>query len=179
MKTLIKIFALIFLTIGFISCDAVDDAINDLTEVDFDTTLSESFLVNLESGNDMDVSDSVVVNIDNDDTHDYLSKIEAVKINSLTYRVTSHSGDDTAYVDVDFLADQTILMSHDNVVIKHASDNATVFNVTDVAMLNAIATKLKNGADVTMGISGISNSEGPTDFVIVVTVNVTVTANAS
>ena len=70
MKTLIKIFALIFLTIGFISCDIVDDAVDDLTEFDFDTTLTDSFLVNLLDGNDMDVSDSVIVSIDNDDTHD-------------------------------------------------------------------------------------------------------------
>lgn len=178
MKKLIRIFAIVILTVGFTTCDAIDDAVDELTEVDFDTTLTDNFPVNLESGNDMDVSSSVIVSIDNNDTHDYLSKIKAVKINSLTYRVTSHNGDDTANVDVDFFADQTILMNH-AIVIKDAFDTGTLFEVTDVATLNAIATKLKNGNNVTMGISGISNSEGPTNFVITVTVAVTVTASAT
>lgn len=178
MKKLIKIFAIIFLTFGLISCDEVKDAIDEITEVEFNTTLTESFAMTLESGNEMNVSQSKAISIDNDDTHDYLSKIESVSINSLTYKVTNHSGDDTANADVDFFADQTILNSH-IIVIKEVSDAGTVFEITDVAYLNEIATKLKNGSSVLMGMSGTSNSEGITTFTVVVTIDVEVTANAS
>ena len=177
MKKLIKIFAIIFLTIGFTSCDAIDDAIDDITEIDFNTTLTESYVVTLESGNDMDVSQSKTISIDNDDTHDYLSKINGVSITSLTYRITSHNGDDTANADVDFFADQTVLMSQ-YIVIKEALDAGEPFEVTNVTYLNEIATKLKNGDSVLMGMSGTSNSEGVTTFTVEVTIEVKVTASA-
>ena len=178
MKKLIKIFAIIILTIGFTSCDAIDDAVDDLTEVDFTTTLIESFAVTLESGNDLDISKSISVNIDNDDTHDYLSKITGVKINSLTYKVTNHSGDDTANLDAIFFADLAEMMNH-SIVIKEASNFGTIFEVTDVSYFNAIASKLKNGDNVLLGLRGVSNSEGETTFDVEVTVNVKVTASAT
>ena len=178
MNKLIKILGIIFLTIGLASCDEVKDAIDDITEVEFNTTLMESIPVTLESGIEMNVSQSTTISIDNDDTHDYLSKIESVSINSLTYKVTNHFGDDTANADVDFYADQTVLNSH-NIVIKEVSDAGTVFEITDVNSLNEIATKLENGSNVTIGMSGTANSEGVTTFTVEVTIDVKVTANAT
>ena len=178
MNKLIRFSAFIILTFGIIACDEVKDAINEITEINFNTTLTDSFAVTIESGNEMNVSQSVSISIDNDDTHDYLSKIESVSINSLTYKIISHSGDDTANAAVDFFADQTVLMSH-NIVIKEAFDNGTIFQVTDVDYLNEIATKLENGSSVLMGMSGVSNSEGATNFTVEVTIDVKVTANAT
>ncbi len=179
MKKLIKFFAIIILTFGFTTCDKIDDAVDDLTEFDFNTTLTENFAVTLENGSGMDISKSVSVNVDNDETHEYLSKIKSVKINSLTYQVTNHSGeDDTANLDAIFFADQTDMMNQ-IITIKEASEAGTIFEVTDVTYLNSIASKLKNGDNVLLGVRGKSNSEGPTDFVVFVTANVKVTASAT
>ncbi len=169
-------FAIFILIFGFTTCDKIDDAINDLTEIDIDTNLTESITVTLEDGVDKIFSEVENLKIDNPDTHEYLSNITDVKIISLTYRIASYNGDNKATAtDVRFFADKKEMMKHDVITIADIDS----FQVPDTTNFDAIVSKLKGGTAVEIGISGVSNSMGITNFVVEVTANVKITASAN
>lgn len=172
MKNLIKFLAALLLLVGYTSCDELDE----LTEVDLNTSVTEQIAVNVDSGENVMLDSGVMVNIDNPDTHDYLNKIQTVRINSLTYKVINFIGDLSGTMTVDLLADGAILATHTNVVV--ANEEYVEYSISDTAKLTAIASKLKSGADVYMSVAGTATSEGGLIFDVEVTLDLTVTADA-
>lgn len=170
MKNLIKFLAVALLVFGFTSCDELDD----LTDVDFNTSVTERITVSLDDNEAL--NNSVAINIDNNDTHDYLSKIKSVKINSLTYKVMNFSGDTSGRITANFIADGVTLATHTDVVVY--DEIGVVYSIEDTAKLSAIAKKLKGGSNVTMSVTGTSINEGGMDFLIEITLNLKVTAEA-
>ena len=62
-------------------------------------------------------------------------------------------------------------------VVKQTVDAVTVFEVTNTALLNSIASKLKAGNGVLIGIVGESSCEDAMGFTINITIDLEVTAD--
>ncbi|MCA0151859.1 hypothetical protein [Winogradskyella vincentii] len=173
MKTFIRITMALLLMISFTSCDELDE----LTEVDFDTTLNENLNVSVPVGDNLALNETMVVNMINDDTEDYMDLLESVRITSFTYQLINFTGDAEGTIVGTFEADGVTLLNHD-MVVKDEVDAGTVFEVTDVSLLNSIASKLKNGNNVFIGIAGNSTCEEEMNFTIAMTIMLDITADA-
>ena len=170
MKTTINILSALLICVMFTSCD------DDILDVDFNTTINATIVAHVDQGQEA-IDESVVLSLDNNDTHDYLDNIKNVKIKKLTYKIISFSGDPEGYIDVDFYAD-TITLTAEDFFVKEAYDTATIFEITDVSKLNTMADLLKTNNSTTVGISGQSTAvEAALDFNIEVTAELEVTAN--
>ena len=170
MKTTAKILSALLICFVFTSCD------EDLLDIDFNTTVTATIEANVDPGQEI-VNENVVLSLDNKDTRDYLDNIKGVTIKKLTYRITSFSGNEEGYVDVDFYADN-ITLKTEGFVVKDAYNAGTIFEVTDVSKLNAMSDLLKNNKSTTVGITGeTTSSKNGMDFNIQVTAELEVTAN--
>ncbi len=170
MKTTVKILSVLLICLVFTSC------VEDLLDVDFDTTAKTTIVAHVNQGQET-INESVILSLDNNDTHEYLDNIKSVKIKKLTYKIISFSGNDLGSIDVGFYADD-ITLKTEAFVVKDAYNVSTIFQVTDISKLNAMADLLKNKKSTTVGISGQTFSlEGNMDFNIEVTAELEVTAN--
>jgi hypothetical protein len=172
MKNLLKFAAFVLLSLSFTACDEVDE----LTEIDFNTTLNESINVSVPAGEALVLNETTLINISNNDTQDYIDALQDVSITSFTYRLVDFTGDPEGTVTGQFQADGITLVNHD-MVVKDEVDAGTVFEVTDPALLNTVANKLKSGNNVAVGISGTSTCAEPMNFTIVMTLELAVTAD--
>ena len=174
MKNFIKFLTVLLLVLGYTSCDELDE----LTEVDFDATVTDVINVNpINAGADVPVNNSINVGLADagGQVQDYINQIERVTFNSLTYQVINFMGDPDGVMTVDIIADGVTMNTHTNVIV--SSQVGTIHEITDTATLNAIASDLKNGNRVTFSIVGTATSEGM-DFDIQVSLDVEVTADA-
>jgi hypothetical protein len=172
MKTLIKIFAVVLLFVSYTSCDELDE----LTEIDFDTTLNEQLNVTVPAGEGLMLNETMLINLINSDTEDYLDVLQDVSITSFSYQLLNFTGDVNGTIVGNFVADGVQLLPHD-MVVKQTVDAGTVFEVTNVSQLNAIAADLKAGDDVLIGIVGESSCEEAMNFTIALTLDLEITAD--
>jgi len=170
MKNTIKLLAVLLIAFTFNSCDEV----NDLADISIETSLTEQIDVQITEDQDQ-VSDQIVLSIDNSDTHDYLDKLKSISIEKLTYKFIGFSGNDTCNMSVDISTDGNVLDTK-TFQIKQESDNGTIYEITDVAKLNAMATALKNNQQVSFEMDG-TVSDGPANFKIEVTATIKIVAN--
>lgn len=177
MKYIFRLFLITVFLIGYTSCDEVDE----LTEVDFNTTINESVFVTVPDGN---IQGQIYdVNILNSDTEEYVDLLEDVDITSFTYRLVNFNGDNQGTIVGSFLwiesigADGQVLVNHDMVVSEEVNAG-TVFEVTDVSYLNAIASQLKSGQDVYFGLGGTATCDPDMTFTIEITIELAITADA-
>ncbi len=175
MKNLIKLLTVLTLIFGYTSCDELDK----LTEVDFDTTVTDIIEVDaINGGVDIPLNNFRTIKLADagGDVQDYINNIESVTFNSLTYQVINFMGDPAGVMTVDIIADDVIMATHTGVTV--SSEVGTIHEITDTATLNAIASDLKNGNSVIFEIDGTATSEGGMDFDIQVSLDVTVVADA-
>ena len=172
MKNFIRFATIVVLALGFVACDELDE----LTEIDFNTTLDEDLFVSVPAGEDLVLNETMLINMTNSDTQDYMDVLQSVRITSFTYQLINFTGDANGTIMGDFQADGVTLLSHD-MVVKNQVDAGTVFEITDVALLNSIASKLKNGDNVSVGLSGTSTCNEAMNFTIAVTIELAVTAD--
>ena len=190
MKTAIKylvIFAVIF---NFTSCDKLDE----LTEVDFDTTISAPILINtvgVESktsstkiGNKINGEDEyfegeVTISLDNSTTNKYLDLIEKIKIKKASFVFTNFSGDTFGEIKGDLYINNTKLLPQDSYInVSEAAAEATVFEVTNTQLISSIVSGLLANKKVTAKYAGYSNALDAMTFEIKVILDLTVTADA-
>jgi hypothetical protein len=171
MKKTIQLLSIFLLVFSFTSCEDIKDA----ASIDIDTVQKQTINAQVSAGTDLPFSQTATINIDNDDTHNYLKLIKKVTINSFTYKIINFTGDANGSIDVDFKADGVILASH-SVVVKTTADNQVVFDISDTTTLSSIASKLKNGSSVVLSMVGTSTSDSAMNFKVEITVDLTVTA---
>ena len=169
MKTFMTYSAVFIFMFSFMSCDELDE----LTEYDFNTTLTESFNVTVAEGENP-FTETMAANISNSDTQDYLDVLQDVNITSFTYRIINFNGDNEGTIVGSFQADGQTLVTHDIVV---SDAVGTVFEVTDVSALNTIASKLKSGQNVIFALTGTGNCDPAMTFTIEITIDLAITAD--
>ena len=171
MKKIISLMLFLLAGYSLNSCGA-----EDLLDVTIPTTISVDIPVNIRQGTD-NFSETVTLSIDNSDTHDYLNKIKEVKIESLSYKFVSFSGDPDGSVSATLVIGNE-MVGQNNSVIKTEADNGTNFPVDNLDQLNKIANSLKNGHSVLAKFSGTSQCpNGPMSFRVRVTMRVKIIAN--
>ena len=175
MKNLIKFLAVLVLIFGYTSCDELDK----LTEVDLSTTVTKNISVTVDDGlgSSVNISNSIDINIGDYIDSDYLSKIEEVKINSMSYKVINFSGDTAGVMTANLTADGVTLDTHTDVIVSNVVGE--MYTIDDTAKLTTIANNLKNSSnDVVFAVSGTSINDGGMTFTIEITLNLKITADA-
>ena len=172
MKTFMTYSVVFIVMFSFMSCDSIDE----LTEFDFNTTINEQLAVLVPAGEDLILDETMVINIVNDDTEEYLDVLQDVTITRFTYKLVNFTGDTNGTLVGDFVADGVALFSHD-MVVKQTVDAGTVFEITDVSVLNSIANKLRAGNNVLIGIVGESSCDEAMNFTIQLTIGLAITAD--
>ncbi len=170
MLKLKNLFIVLFI-ISLISCS------DELTEFDFTTTQTKTFNVSLNSGVVV-LDETVVFNIDNADTHDYLDHLKNVNINKMTYHITNYSGETDATTSFIAQYDGTPFHSFSNLNLKNANDTVTKFEVTDTNALNTIAAKLLNKQNVNIKSVGSVAHDEQVTFTVTITMELKITADA-
>jgi len=174
MKNTVKILIILLVSsFLFSSCD------NDIMDVEFSTTLSEKIAVHFNENIDQETIDNtIIVNLDNTDTHDYLSKIKNISISKLTFKIVDFTGDDVTNIsNTDLYVDNIILFNNLSITIKEAFDNQTIYEVTDTNKLNQVAQLIKTNNQITAGITGDYQSYAAANFKVEVTLKLDITAN--
>lgn len=175
MRTALKILVTLTLVFSFTSCD------DELGNIDFNTVINKTIAIHVDqtTGEVVSFSTDELMSLDNDDTHDYLDKIQDISINSLSYQLKNFSGDNTGIATLTFMIDSFSLQTHTDVNVKTMVDASEVFTITDTAFLNQIATALKNNQQVTAKYVGdILCDDDAMDFEVKIVLDVAVTANA-
>jgi len=170
MRNTIKLLVVLLIAFTFNSCDDV----KDLADVDFSTTIKENIDVSISESQEY-ISDEITLNIDNTDTHDYLDKLKSVKIKKLTYRYKNFSGNEDCSMNVEISTDNVVFETKE-FFIKQDVDNGTIYEITDVDKINAMATALKNNKEVSFKMEG-EVTNGAANFTIEVTAELDIIAN--
>ena len=131
-SVLVSIFSLVLF-----SCDDLEE----LADITFDTTLSERIVVGVDqtTGTPSDFNQTIVLNLDNADTNQYLDQINDLSITSLSYKVIDFTGDPAGTIDAEFLVNDVSLLTN-SFVVKTEADSGTTYEVTNVAQLNQLAS---------------------------------------
>lgn len=175
-KSIFKIAILVSIfSVVLFSCEKLEE----LADITFSTELSESIMIHVDqtSGTAASFNETMVIDLDNDDTSDYLDQINDLTIDYLYYTIVDFTGDPAGTVDGEFLVNDVSLLTN-SFVVKTEADASTEFEVTDVAQLNQLATALKNGQLVTAKYEGTTLcDDADMDYKVKVTIGISVTAN--
>lgn len=174
MKTTIKTLkrACFFLAIlGMYSCDEVAE----LTEFDFDTSITEEFTVPLTDDN-TELNGSFLVNLeDNEDVSEYLGNIEAIEITDASYTIINYVGAEEATGSISATAASQTFGPYNHTFFTDVQ-NATVFEFEDTSKLNTVANSLLNNNQVEVQFSGTQDPAQNGSLTIRVTFQLNVTA---
>ncbi len=172
------IIILVFLGLGFSSCDE-DDVAAVLPDFDAEVSTTENIPISVDKtdGEWVEYSSTTNVSIINDDTEKYLNKIRNVNIKRLRYRVLAFNGDPAGEVQGSFSADNGKAFEN-RFTVRNAFEQKTVFEVDDVAELNRIANALKTKHTIQVRYSGMALCDQENmDFTIQVEMLAVVTIN--
>ena len=176
MKNSIKFLTVLVLAVTgftFTACDSIDD----LTDVDFSSSLSDTFYLNFNESAEDEINESLTFNLaDNNSVAKYLNKLEEVNITRITYKVTQFSGDDYLSLNVGFYVNGNTIVPETNYNLKNVL--GTEFEITDAAILKTISTTLLSKKEVTLELKGNYMSETAATAELYVTVYFDATANA-
>ena len=178
MKKITTFFALTFVAFAFNACDAIDE----LTEIEVDTTITEDLTITVAEG-ETTFSESVSISIDDEDVQDNLDKIENLQIETLTYQIISVSGTEDVIASGSFSAASSSFpwfsySDGDTVNLTAAAAAGTVYEIeVDQTFVDAFEADLRNGATATLSASG-TVSDAPVTFVVRITADVKVTVDA-
>lgn len=166
------ILILLVLSLNLSSCDEVDE----LTEVDFSTTLSEEVPVTL-SDADTSMNGSLNINLaDNEDIEPYLSKIESISITSASYVIKNYVGEETATGTLTITAASQTFGPFQHAFFTD-DQNGTSFSL-DSSGLNALANSLASNNQLSIQFSGTQDPAQNGSFTIEITLETEVTAQA-
>lgn len=163
-------FLVLLLTLSSNSCD------EDILDVEIFTEMSRSIDLHLNQGQET-INENYILDLKNDDTKDFLNKIKDVRIQKLTYRITSFSGDpEGSIAGKVYIEGFSFGPEIDN--IKRAFDNNTTFEISNIDELNTIAELLKKNNQITVNLNGESACPNSSvDFTVEVTALLDITAN--
>lgn len=170
MKKLLSLFVVIAL---IASCDVNTDPI----ELTATATINEAIAISIPQ------TTGTTVNFDEDVDQD-LSQIVSnfndvtdININSLSYQYQNVVGNTNAVIQsATIVINGTTIATLSNVNINQAASNATVFEISDNSILDALEAQFLSNSTVNIQFSGTAVSEeGEIDFEIALSINLTVT----
>jgi hypothetical protein len=167
-----KNLVLILSIIAFASCDEVDE----LTEVDFSTTITEEVTINLSQNSD-NINGVIAVNLaNNSDISPYLSKLEDIQITQASYKLKNYVGAEDAMGSLSATAAGESFGPFQHTFFTDAQ-NGTVFNF-NASQLNSVSNTLSATNALNIQFSGTQTPAQDGSFVLEVTLDLDVTAQA-
>lgn len=171
MKTKLLYVCLAF--IAFTSCDELDE----LTEVDFNTTITEEVTINF---SDQNTTFSETINIDfagNSDIEPYLDRIEGIQITDASYRLSNYVGtaNATGTATVTGAGETFGPFTHD---FSADTQSMEEFALTGASKLNALESTLRNTNQLSVSINGAQDPAQNGEVTAIFTFRLTVTAQA-
>ena len=175
MKTTIKNIKTLFILLlifSFVSCEEVDE----LTQIDLNTTLTEEVQVTL-SENNASLSESLTINLaDNDDIEPYLNQIESITVTSASYVIKDYNGVETATGELTVSANSEVFGPFQHTFFTD-DQNSSVFNF-DASRLNALSSSLSSNNQLSLNVNGTQDPAQNANFTVEFTIDVDVTAQA-
>jgi len=177
MKTILKLTIAITFLLNLSSCEKVDD----LSDVKFNTTLSENIEVNInpeKSAREMLTFDEeVVINLQDGvgDIHDYLNHIREIDVKEFQYEILSNNIDAT--ITASMYVDERKVLDHLTINLNEAVQSAELFKVLAEDELNRIANNIETNKQITIRYVGEVDTEEPLSFTIKVATLLGITAN--
>jgi hypothetical protein len=180
MKTLRNVFLVGFLIVGMTSCDSL----NNLADVVFTASFSQSFPVTLQEGtNSVNETDTLDFTTDSD-VYKYRDKLKDVKVDSVRFQVLNYQGDAnntiTGSVKYSSVASSTgkELASIDGLSLDQLSASGEMINLPlNQANLSDIGSLLQNDKKIKVYLKGTVDST-PASFIVKIYVYNEITANA-
>jgi hypothetical protein len=170
-----KIFSLLFVVTLITACGSLEE----LLELNVNNDLTESIDVHIPQtqGSAVAYDKTETVDLNTGDFAEYVGKISAIKINTLTYKFKEFAGNRSGTVPSGSLKFDNILVAEmTDFNISQAATAGTVFNITDAAVLSQIETALLNNNAATIKLSGsVLSDAGAMDFKVEVFMNMTAT----
>lgn len=167
---------LIYLCIALVtiaSCDEIDE----LTEVDFNTTITEEVSINF---SDQSTSFNETINIDlanNSDISPYLDRIEGIQITNATYQLSNYVGTAgaTGTATVTSSGETFGPFSHD---FDQDTQSMEDFPLTGATKLNTLESALRSNNQLSISISGSQDPAQNGSVTAIFTFRLEVTAQA-
>lgn len=170
-----KIFTLLFIVTLITACGSLEE----LLELNVNNDLTESIDVHIPQtqGAAVAYDKTEIVDLNTGDFAEYVGKISAIKINTLTYKFKEFAGNKSGIIPSGSLKFDNILVAEmTDFNISQAATAGTVFNITDAAVLSQIETALLNNNAATIKLSGtVLSDAGAMDFKVEVFMNMTAT----
>lgn len=168
-----KVLLLIIAALVLSSCDINTEpieltnttVINEIVAVSIPQTSGES--VDFNENVDQDLS-AIISNF---------NEINDININSLSYQYQNVSGNTNAVIQsATIVINGTTIATLSDLNINQEASNGTIFEISDVAILDAIEAQFLSNSNANIQFSGSAVSEeGSVDFDIAISVNLTVT----
>ena len=168
-----KVLLLIIAALVLSSCDINTEpieltnttVINEIVAVSIPQTSGES--VDFNENVDQDLS-AIISNF---------NEINDININSLSYQYQNVSGNTNAVIQsATIVINGTTIATLSDLNINQEASNGTIFEISDVAILDAIEAQFLSNSNANIQFSGSAVSEeGSVDFDIAISINLTVT----
>lgn len=168
-----KVLLLIIAALVLSSCDINTEPIeltnttvvNEIVAVSIPQTSGES--VDFNENVDQDLS-AIISNF---------NEINDININSLSYQYQNVSGNTNAVIQsATIVINGTTIATLSDLNINQEASNGTIFEISDVAILDAIEAQFLSNSNANIQFSGSAVSEeGSVDFDIAISINLTVT----
>jgi hypothetical protein len=171
MKKLVVCIVLVALNT---SCDKLDE----LTEVDFTTTLTEEFFVNIDQNGQSFFAN---VNFDlsqNGDIAPYINKIQNIEIQSANYKIKNFQGSENASGTITVVANQGNTFGPYTHSFLTDAQSQVIFPFTGATQLNNLSSEFETTKMLSLNFSGLQDQATNSTFMVEVTFNLKVTANA-
>lgn len=174
MKTTIKLLLAFTIIFSFTSCD-------ELTEVNFDTTVSENIDVSItqerSSKGVISFDEEVIIDLKDGsgEIKDYLQYIKEIDVKEFQYQFISNSADAT--ITADLYVDGVKFLSIQDMSLNDLIQAAEPYLITLQEDLDKIATKLESNKKMTVRYTGEISSNEDVDFRIKVISKLGITAD--
>lgn len=176
MKTTIKLIVALALVFSFTSCEKIDE----LTNVKFDTTVSENIDVSItptKGVNSFEFDEEVVIDLKDGsgDINDYLQYIKEIDVKEFQYEFISTTADAT--ISAELFVDSVKFLSIQDMSLNQLVQNTEAYLIEVQEDLDKIAVKLESNKKMTIKYKGEITTDQPVDFRIKVTSLLGITAD--
>ena len=174
MKTTIKFLVALTIIFSFTSCEKIDE----LSDVKFDTTVSENIDVTITPTKGVTTFDEEVVMDLKDGTgeiNDYLQYIKEIDVKEFQYEFISTTADAT--ITADLFVDGVKFLSIQDMSLNELVQNAEAYLITAQEDLDKIAVKLESNKKMTVRYKGEITTDEAVEFRVKVTSKLGITAD--
>lgn len=151
MKNSIKFLTVLVAVFSFIftSCDEIED----LADIDLNSSLSGKYDLNFKADTSEDVNESMTINLADDSTISaYLNKLKKIEITKITYQITQFTGSYEVDMNMGFYMNGTTIVTPKEYVL--SNDKGVEYELTDATILKTVSTTLLNNKQVTLQLKG-------------------------